>query len=335
MVNFPKVTDLDYINFILASQRIFTCTEAARSQSANEEDDGPSHDAFTRLLQRLPKDTETLWSEAKPLLNEHGGGVLVIDDTTLDKPYAAKMGLVTYHWSGKHRSVVKGINLISLLWTDGEKMVPTDFRVYDKPFGGKTKNEHFADMLSKAKKRGLNPCYVLFDSWYSSIDNLKLVRGLGWHWFTRLKSNRLVNPDRSGNRSVSDVDIPEEGLVVHLKEYGMVKVFKTVSKHGDVDYFATGDLQMNLKRSDELQLNGWSIEVYHRGIKQCCGIERAQVRKERAQRGHILLSLRVFLRLEINRIMKGISWYEAKISIIRGAIKSFIINPTIHLPPTA
>jgi len=40
--------------------------------------------------------TQTLWSEAKPLVNEHGGA-LVIDDTTLDKPYAAKMGLVTYH----------------------------------------------------------------------------------------------------------------------------------------------------------------------------------------------------------------------------------------------
>ena len=105
MVNFPKVTDMDYINFILASQRIFTCTEAARSLSADE-DGGPSHDAFTRLLQRMPKDTETLWSKAKPLLNEHGGA-LVIDDTTLDKPYSAKMGLVTYHWSGKHRSVVK------------------------------------------------------------------------------------------------------------------------------------------------------------------------------------------------------------------------------------
>ena len=138
-------------------------------------------------------------------------------------------------------------------------MIPTDFRVYDKPFGGKTKNEHFADMLSKAKKRGLNPNHVLFDSWYSSIDNLKLVRGLGWHWLTRLKSNRLVNPDRSGNRSVSDVDIPEEGRIVHLKEYRYDKVFKTVSKHGHGDYWTTDDLPTDMKRTDELQSKGGNI----------------------------------------------------------------------------
>ena len=41
-------------------------------------------------------------------------GVLVIDDTTLDKPYAKKIELVRRHWSGKHRRVVSGINLRAL-----------------------------------------------------------------------------------------------------------------------------------------------------------------------------------------------------------------------------
>ena len=65
------------------------------------------------------------------------------DDTTLDKPYARKMDLVHRHWSGKHGRVVSGINLSTLLWTDGEALVPTHFRVYDKPQDGRTKNEHF------------------------------------------------------------------------------------------------------------------------------------------------------------------------------------------------
>jgi hypothetical protein len=38
-------------------------------------------------------------------------GLLVLDDSTLDKPYARKMELVHHHWSGKHRQVVSGINL--------------------------------------------------------------------------------------------------------------------------------------------------------------------------------------------------------------------------------
>lgn len=30
-------------------------------------------------------------------------GLLILDDTTLDKPYAQGMELVSYHWSGKQR----------------------------------------------------------------------------------------------------------------------------------------------------------------------------------------------------------------------------------------
>ena len=75
-----------------------------------------------------------------------------MDDTTLEKPYARKIQLVTRHWSGKHRRVVLGINLLTLLWTDGEKLIPCDFRVYDKPLGGRSKNDHFRDMLAAARE---------------------------------------------------------------------------------------------------------------------------------------------------------------------------------------
>ena len=58
---------------------------------------------------------------------------LVLDDTTLDKPYARKMELVVRHWSDKHRRVVRGINLLTLLWTEGNALVTCDFRIYDRP----------------------------------------------------------------------------------------------------------------------------------------------------------------------------------------------------------
>lgn len=45
---------------------------------------------------------------------------LTIPDTTVDKPYASKMALVSRHWSGKQHEVVQGINLISLVWSDGD-----------------------------------------------------------------------------------------------------------------------------------------------------------------------------------------------------------------------
>jgi hypothetical protein len=65
---------------------------------------------------------------------------------------------------------------------------------------------------------------------------------------------------------------------------------------------------------DELEGQGWGIEAYHRGIKQCCGIERAQVRRTVAQKNHFLYALRAFLRLEVHKWRTGISWYQAKLS---------------------
>jgi hypothetical protein len=59
---------------------------------------------------------------------------------------------------------------------------------------------------------------------------------------------------------------------------------------------------------NDLEARGWGIEVYHRGIKQCCGIEQAQVRKAAEQKSHLLMALRAFLRLEAHRLRTGISW---------------------------
>jgi putative transposase len=39
-----------------------------------------------------------------------------------------------------------------------------DFRVYDKPRDDLTKNDHFRAMLERAKERGFEPRYILFDS---------------------------------------------------------------------------------------------------------------------------------------------------------------------------
>ncbi len=104
----------------------------------------------------------------------------MVDDTTLDKPYAKKMELVTRHWSGKHHQVVHWINLIPLLWTEGESHLPCDYRLYDKGQDGLSKHDHFRAMLQAAHARGFVPECVLFDSWYSSLDNLKFIRDLEW-----------------------------------------------------------------------------------------------------------------------------------------------------------
>lgn len=333
-MNPAKCSDLDYINFLTASVKVFTCTEAAKCQPYGG--NGPSHDAFTRLLQRQPPDTEALWNEVRGIIRPQEG-FLIADDTLLDKPYAKKMDLVYHQWSGKQHRTVNGINVCTLLWTDGKGIIPTDFRVYDIKTDNKTKNDHFQDMLHSAKARNFEPSFILFDSWYASVENLKLIRKYKWHWLTRLKKNRLVNPDDTKNIQVQAIEIPLEGRIVHLKAYGFIKVFKIVPDDGDIEYWATDVLDMDETEREEIGGYSWKIEEYHRGIKQFCGVEGCQARNGNSQRAHIMFSLRAFLRLEVERLKTGMSWFESKRKIIRNSIEVYLKKPRYSLrwDPTA
>src|SRR5665647_1956664 len=69
-INLPKCTDLDYINFIIAASTVFSCTEAAHCYPSIT--NAPSHDCFTRLLQKQPSDTEPLWDEVSKFVTPKG-----------------------------------------------------------------------------------------------------------------------------------------------------------------------------------------------------------------------------------------------------------------------
>jgi hypothetical protein len=77
-----RCDELDYIQFLIAAQKVFTCTEAARSQpeTTSPKKTPPAHDPFTRRLTRKPPDTEALWAEARTLVKPKDG--LLVHATT-------------------------------------------------------------------------------------------------------------------------------------------------------------------------------------------------------------------------------------------------------------
>ncbi|MDV0441768.1 IS701 family transposase ISMhu9 [Methanocorpusculaceae archaeon Ag1] len=164
----------------------------------------------------------------------------------------------------------QGISLVTPVWTDGISTYPLDFRIYHKDSDGKTKNDHFQDMLRESAARGLNPDCVLFDSWYGSVDNLHLVRRLGWHFLTRLKKNRQVNPDKFGNKQIHEICIPNGGCVVHLKDCGMVKVFHRGDDGNGVQFWAKDILNLEEKTRQIYAVYAFKIQKYHRNLKRYC-----------------------------------------------------------------
>ena len=100
-------------------------------------------------------------------------------------------------------------------------------------------------MLFKAKATGFGPEYILSDSWYASLNNLKTIESYDWSWLTRFKADRLINPDNTGNIPLSSANISENGNVVHLKGYGFVRIFGIVGKKGNTEYWAADNLDMD------------------------------------------------------------------------------------------
>lgn len=78
-------------------------------------------------------------------------------------PYAAQIARVHRHWSGNHHAIGDGIELSTLLWTDGDQLIPMDVRLDDKPNDGITKNEHFRAIVLTAQERDFTLECVRFD----------------------------------------------------------------------------------------------------------------------------------------------------------------------------
>src|SRR5579859_3791311 len=147
--------------------------------------DGVSHDAVTDYLQRDKLTARSLWERVRPLLKDSAEAYLLVDDSVQTKQYSRQIELVKRQYSGAEHGLVRGIGVVNLVHSDGAVFYPIDYRIYAPDQDGKGKNEHFREMLVRAKSdKGIQAKTVLFDSWYAGADNLKFISRLGMYFVT-------------------------------------------------------------------------------------------------------------------------------------------------------
>lgn len=317
-----------YTAYLLSDPMLTSCTRLANIMG------NISHDSINRFLERESFEAKDLFTDAKQHI-ELTGGILSIDDSVLDKPYmnSKKASLIDFFWSGKHKQTVKGLNLITLFYTDVHGVsVPVNYRLYDKS-ADKTKNDYFLEMLTEVISWGIKPAWVTGDSWYSSLGNMKFIRELGINCMFGVANNRTISIERGQYIQIQTLeDWSDDEQMVYLKGYGMVKVFRQIYKKAYRYYIMSHSNLEQLPTVTKLDFERvhathWNIERYHRALKQVCNVEKFQVRKTTQIKNHIFCALKGFVKLECMRFQKTISnWYEIQRDLFINVIREFVKN---------
>ncbi len=115
-----------------------------------------------------------------------------------------------------------------------------------------------------------------------------------------VETNRTVSLVKGRWQQVQDLDIPDNGLEVFLKDFGKVTLFRTMLKDQRRHYVVYLPEEVPFERDDFSKIHDqhWQIEQYHRAIKQVCHIEHFQVRSEQPVRNHIFAAILAFVYLQ-------------------------------------
>jgi hypothetical protein len=329
------ITKRQYVEYLICTVGNFTGTNLA------EHLDGVSHDTITDYLQTERLTARTLWALVESLIFDSPEAFLIVDDSVQDKRYSRFIELVKLQYSGAEHGLVRGIGIVNLVHSAGAQkdFYPIDYRIYAPDQDGKTKNDHFVEMVRNAiADKQIRAKRILFDTWYASADNLKLVHRLGLIFFTTLKSNRMVSLSKEAGYIHLDQiewtpDQLENGLMVKLKEVPFkVRLFKVVATNGDIDWVITNspDETLTTQVAQDVSDVRWQVEELHRGLKQLTGTEKCQCRKGRSQRNHIACCYHAWLSLKVRAKELGKTLYQTKRDLLTDYLRAELRQPRIQ-----
>lgn len=295
-----------YVNAICFRNFRPTCTKISEQYNRNIilDSDNPyvSHDKLQRLLTLEGKWNTYLQKQYGCLIRRqkhspHKGTYLIIDDTVIAKPYSKELELLSWIFSPSDRQYLYGINVVFLLWTDGNTRFPIGFRLWYKN-GNKTKIDLAMELLKDAKEiYKITPRFVLMDSFYPAAKLVKLIRKFSWHWIAKIKSNRLLD-----GIQVQDFFTYRYGNHIgRLSENIRVLVVKD-----NDNYWATSDFSLHSVDVKTHYRHRQLIEEFFKILKSELRLEGCSSRESIAQINHIYFVLIAFCQLELFRVTKYI-----------------------------
>jgi hypothetical protein len=340
-----------YSDYLLYSRGQTTATGLSEVLEGNL-----SHDKITRCLSTESFDEKTLWKKVKKLVRayEDEPACLIFDDTIIEKPYMDENEIISWYFDHKENKAVKGINLLSAFYhseKDGQTVrVPIGFRIIAKTeeyIDGKsgekkrrspvTKNKMMQEMIRRHIQNQVKFTYILADSWYSSAENMRYIERNKKIFIFELKENRQVT-DSEKKRN--------EGLFKRLDQFNMlegkpvkvwikdlefpVKVFKQVFRNKDGTsgqrFLVTNDLTLTDEQFRTLYKKRWSVEEYHKSLKQNASIGNSPAHTERTQSNHVFAAIFAYVKLEKLKQATNLNHFALKTKIYMASMMTALTS---------
>jgi hypothetical protein len=271
--------------------------------------------------------------------------ILSFDDSIEEKMYTDESELICWHYDHVFNRNVKGVNFLTALVEVGGAKLPVAVEFVRKDSweldvkkgklkrkSSKTKNELFREMITRCH-RNFRFDYVVADSWYSSVENMELVKQtLHSNFIIALKSNRLVALSKVDKESGTYVNIeslqPEQQTVeVWFKELDFpLLLVKQVFKNEDGTvgelYLACSDLNLSYEQITTIYKKRWGVEVYHKSVKSNASFAKSPTKTQRTQTNHFMLSILAYVKLELLYLRKKKNHFAMKHIIYQAATKA-------------
>lgn len=355
-----KLLDL-YSDYLLSSLSATTATGLSEMMR-NE----ISHDQVSRMLNSRRLEPKDWWCMVKPRVRsiQRDDGVMIIDDSILEKPYTDENEIVCWHYDHAKGRTVKGINFITTLYAVDDVSLPVSYRLVaktekyidkkgrEKRRSPVTKNEHYRAMLQYAVWNQIPFRYVLNDLWFASAENMRFVKlDLEKEFIMALKSNRKValsaeDKENGQYQRLDQLDSPEDTLTkIYLEQvpfplHLLRQVFTNADGSIGVRYLVTSDLTLTADQLATIYQKRWKVEEYHRSLKQNASLSKSPTRTRTTQTNHFVAALCAFTKLELLKVRTNKNHYALKshlyISALQQAFESLRqLEPAQIAAPTA
>lgn len=223
--------------------------------------------------------------------------VFILDDTVEGKTGKYVEGSRDGLWSNKEKRTIRGINVVSLNYSDGYSNFMVDFAIAMGNYA-RVKFEEFTqeldtrstaykrrleimdgkskialDMVARAIKSGIYADYLLIDSWYSKPAFLKEMNDLGLKVISRIANNnkiwnfngneKTLNAIYEKHKNLKSTKAGKYGKKIQFKYFSVTVEHKNAGKL-KVVFIKTSENLIPIVSTD-LELNNEEIiEIYKR-----------------------------------------------------------------------